>query len=66
LRFCNKLNTSIIGGESKLLNYFIKKYEPSEILTYVDRSWSKGNLYSKLGFDLIGKTKPNYTYYDLK
>ena len=62
LRFCNKLNTSIIGGSSKLFDYFIKIYNPVEVISYADRSWSQGNLYKKLRFDLVHKTKPNYYY----
>lgn len=34
-RFCNILNTSIIGGTSKLLKYFIRNYTPSRIISYV-------------------------------
>ena len=62
LRFCNKLNTSVIGGASKLFKYFIDNYKPEEIITYADRSWSQGNLYRKLGFDFIYETQPNYYY----
>ena len=62
LRFCNKLNTNIVGGASKLLNYFIKTYEPEEIVSYADRRWSKGNLYEKLGFTKYNESKPNYYY----
>jgi len=62
LRFCNKLNTSVVGGASKLFKYFIEKYKPKEVISYADRSWSKGDLYEKLGFNLIKKTKPNYYY----
>ena len=62
LRFCNILNTNIIGGASKLFNYFIKNYNPIEITTYADRSFSRGKLYETLGFKFIGKTKPNYYY----
>ena len=40
LRFCNKLNTSVVGGASKLFKYFIQKYDPIEIISYADRSWS--------------------------
>jgi len=60
LRFCNKKNSTIIGGASKLLNYFIKVYNPSEIVSYSDSSRSIGNLYEKLGFQLISETVPNY------
>jgi predicted acetyltransferase len=62
LRFCNKLDTNVIGGASKLLNYFIKNYNPKEIISYADRRWSNGNLYEKLGFEFVHNSKPNYWY----
>jgi len=62
LRFCNKLNTNVIGGASKLFKYFINNYKPVEITTYADRSISQGKLYKILGFELQGKTQPNYYY----
>ena len=62
LRFCNKLNTNVIGGASRLFKYFIKNYNPTEITTYADRSFSQGKLYKTLGFEFIGKTEPNYYY----
>jgi hypothetical protein len=63
LRFCNKLNTSVIGGASKLLSYFVKTYSPKSILTFADRRYSQGNLYKQLGFKFIGNTEPNYFYF---
>jgi hypothetical protein len=62
LRFCNKLNTNVVGGASRLFKYFIDHYKPNEIISYADRSWSYGDLYIKLGFELVHKTKPNYYY----
>jgi hypothetical protein len=62
LRFCNKLNTTVYGGASRLLKYFIKKYNPKTILTFADRRYSDGALYEKLGFKFIGNTEPNYFY----
>ena len=62
LRFCNKLNTNVIGGASKLFSYFTKNYNFTEITTYADRSHSQGNLYETLGFNFISKTQPNYYY----
>jgi hypothetical protein len=62
LRFCNKLNTTVIGGADKLLKYFIKTYQPKEIISYADRRWSQGDLYEKLGFNFIHNSKPNYFY----
>ena len=64
LRFCNTITYSVIGGASKLLKYFEKKYKPEKIISYADRRWSNGNLYEKLGFTLSHKSKPNYFYID--
>lgn len=62
LRFCNKLNTTVIGGASKLFKYFIKNYNPYYVISYADRRWSSGNLYYKLGFEFVHNTQPNYFY----
>ena len=62
LRFCNKLNTSVVGGASKLFKYFIDNYDPEEVISYADRRWSNGNLYDKLNFKEYNKSKPNYYY----
>lgn len=61
-RFCNKLNTTVVGGASKLLKYFINEYNPKEIISYADRRWSQGELYEKLGFEKVSETVPNYFY----
>jgi len=61
IRFCNKLETNVIGGASKLLSYFIKKYHfKGKIVSYADISIFSGNLYEKLGFTMIHLSKPNY------
>ncbi len=62
LRFCNKLNTTVIGGASKLLKHFIKNHANCKIISYANRRYSKGGLYEKLGFSFLKKTKPNYYY----
>lgn len=63
-RFCSKLETQVIGGASKLLNYFIKTYSPISIITYADKRYSKGNLYKKLGFNMVHTNKPSYSYFN--
>ena len=63
IRFCNKLNTSVIGSASKLFNYFIKKYNPKSIISYANRRFSNGSIYEKLGFKFLRKTAPNYFYF---
>jgi len=60
LRFCNKLNTNIVGGASKLFKFFCENYKFKEIISYSDNSRGHGNLYKKLGFSLIHETDPNY------
>jgi hypothetical protein len=62
IRFATKLNTNVTGGFSKLLNYFIKKYLPIQIISYADRRWSMGKLYVKSNFTFIHNTPPNYWY----
>lgn len=62
LRFCNKLDTNVIGGADKLLKKFIKMHQPKQIISYADRRWSQGNLYEKLGFEYVHNSKPNYFY----
>jgi len=62
LRFCNKLNTSVIGGASKLFKYFKDNYNVEEVISYSDLSRSNGNMYKKLGFRLIHESSPNYYY----
>ena len=61
-RFCNKLNYNVIGGASKLLKYFIKNFNPKRIISFADKSWSNGELYSKLGFAISSISYPNYSY----
>ena len=61
-RFCNKLNTSVVGGASKLFSFFIKQNSPSRIISYADRDWSTGDLYFKLGFINTYTTRPDYKY----
>lgn len=61
-RFCNKINVSVVGGASRLFNYFINTYKPEEIVSYADRRWSTGKLYDVLGFKKYNESKPNYYY----
>jgi len=63
LRFVSLINHNIVGGFSKLISHFIKKYKPNRIVTYSDTSISNGDLYTKAGFTYIYSTKPNYWYF---
>lgn len=60
-RFANKLNMIVIGGASKLLNYFIKNYS-NNITTFSNNSYSNGDLYLKLNFKKLYELKSDYHY----
>ena len=66
-RFASDYNYICQGVGGKLFNYFIKKYNPSIVISFADRRWSPSpddNLYTKLGFTFDRITPPDYTYYD--
>jgi hypothetical protein len=63
VRYANKINCSVVGGASKLLKQFENQYLPQSLVSYADRRYSEGNLYKKLGFQLVGNSLPNYFYY---
>lgn len=64
IRFCTIKNITVQGGASKLLKYFTRNYKGS-IISYANRRWSDGNLYKKLGFELINTTQPNFYFFKL-
>jgi len=51
-RFCNKINTSVQGGFSKLLKELIKKESPKFITNFVDMRYGTGKHLEKYGFVL--------------
>jgi len=65
LRFCNKLNTNVIGGASKLLKYFniIINTKGTDIISFADRRYSIGGLYENIGFEFESFSKPSYFYW---
>jgi len=62
-RFCNGNSFYVIGGASKLLKYFERKYNPIEIKTFADKRWSDGTVYYKLNFEHSHDSSPNYWYF---
>lgn len=68
-RFCNVLNSEVIGGASKLLKYsldYLRFSGIKTIMTFAKRDMSVGNVYAKLGFVREGVTEPNYFYCNIK
>lgn len=66
LRFCNKLNYTVVGGFTKLLNHFIKELNPEDIMTYIDADWSNGQSLKSIGFKLEGFMKPMVFWLNIK
>lgn len=63
IRFATVQNTIVRGGFQKLLKWFRSNHRGS-IMTYADRRISRGNVYEKAGFELIGLTDPGYVWTD--
>lgn len=62
-RFANTLNTTTVGGFQKLLKYFIKTHNPISIVTYADKRYSNGGVYSHFGMIEKEDTPCNYFYF---
>lgn len=65
IRFCSKLNTSVIGGASKLFKYFVKNQSFSKIVSFSDRAHTRGNLYEMLGFQEASVSYPSYVWVNI-
>lgn len=63
VRLCTKIDTVVVGGFSKLLKHFIKKYSPSGIKTFCDKRYFNGAGYEAVGFKLSHVSTPNYFYF---
>lgn len=57
IRFCSKLDTTVVGGLSKMLP------KDKSILSYANRDYSVGKGYLAAGFKFIRKTDPGLEYY---
>ena len=65
IRMCFKSGVTVVGGAERMFKYFIKTYNPINVLTYSDISKFTGNIYLKLGFNVIQSkplTEPNYIW----
>jgi hypothetical protein len=50
------------GVASKLFQCFIKKYQPSNVVSFCDKRYFIGNSYEKMGFINDGEIPPDYSY----
>lgn len=63
LRYCSSYN--VIGGAEKLFKYFVRNYNPLNVISYCDNAKFKGNVYSKLGFVLSKINSPSCHWYNI-
>ena len=61
-RFCNRLNTSIIMGATRLLTHFCKEHPDGDIISFASHDISNGHLYEVLGFEYAGEIQTCYWY----
>lgn len=63
-RFSTDIAYSIPGLANKLFMYFVRKYNPCEVKTFLDRRWvvSGVNVYDRMGFRLDKTLPPSYYY----
>ena len=64
-RFATNMNYICSGIGGKMFSFFIRKYKPHIIKSFADRRWTTdetNNLYTKIGFRLEKKLKPDYHY----
>lgn len=62
IRFCNKINTNVIGSANRLFKFFIKKFNPKKVITFSDNSIFNGQTYSKMGFEFHKNVPISYTW----
>ena len=50
VRYCSLPEVRVVGGMGKILNEFISRVRPDDVMTYSDPLWSDGDAYKALGF----------------
>ena len=65
VRFCNRLNHSVLGSFNKLINRFIKDFNPESIISYSDNDIFNGDSYKRIGMEKVNESL-NYWWCDGK
>ena len=50
VRYCSLPDVRVVGGMGKILEEFISRVRPDDVMTYSDPRWSDGDAYKALGF----------------
>lgn len=65
LRLCTKPNFIVVGGSSKLFKHFTNVHKGG-IISYCDLSKFSGEVYTKLGMEILREGKPSRHWYNPK
>jgi very-short-patch-repair endonuclease len=65
IRLAYKNNVRVVVGTEKMLKYFVRKNNPTNILSYCNLSKFSGQVYERIGFKFIGNTEPSYVWYNV-
>jgi hypothetical protein len=57
-RYCSLQGTTVVGGLDKLIKAYINDNPVDDIVTYIDKEWSDGSSFVKIGFEVMGETDP--------
>lgn len=61
-RFCTKVHTQVIGAAQRMLQHFIRDYNPKKIVSWSSCDISDGDVYKKLGFERDPNITSAYWY----
>lgn len=61
-RFCSKENVTVVGGLSKIMNFF-SRHSEEDIYTFVSRHLSEGESYLVSGWEHVSYSGPDYFYF---
>lgn len=62
LRLCTHKDYKVVGGAEKLFHYYIKKYNPTQVVSYCNIDKFQGNVYYRLGMKCDKINPPNYVW----
>lgn len=58
-RFCSLLDTTVVGGVSKLFTHFIRTADPVRVVASSNRAYTQSIVYPLLGFSKVTETDPH-------
>ena len=62
LRYATIINSSVVGGAKRIFKRFITDNSPRSLISYCDKRYFTGYVYTSLGMNLINESAPNYFY----